>query len=511
MGDTACLMQPFCYASGVSNEANQSNPIHALGQSISFGRFMSESLSWEKWSSFSQNRYVEEAERYSRPGSVAQKKAFFEAHYKKLAAQRAAALLEQQANNAASNNFTQQEHEPIPDNNPNLQTTSPKVKLVVNEKPDFKIPNSRANTLGSNRDPSMTKSETEGQPFVGKPVKVESRSQLQNVDYQREVSEKVSGTPPVKTPILKHKSNKENLSSMRDKKSPVSSSKLLKATETSRFTSSPVKSAVSVCSKKDNFATPATRKPALGSPEKKKSPPKSLHMSNFTPIRELNRLTASVMKRFENARVGAASSKVSEDSSSTPLRTPTMASKNEGQKHSSRTPFIENKRTKTPIDLSTSGSKKSSTKWHLLSAEKKMRSPVISSPFSLRTEERAQRRKKKLEEKFNASEAQKVQLHTKLKEKANTEIRKLRESFCFRARPLPEFYQERKESKEERHKSILTQVESPKQGRKAIQTPLPPRKDSAKNNAVNGGNSTKKMRIHRQIFSTGTKTTDATK
>lgn len=56
---------------------------------------MSEKLDWEKWSSFpTQNRYVAEAERYSRPGSVAQKKAFFEAHYKKLAAARKAAAEE---------------------------------------------------------------------------------------------------------------------------------------------------------------------------------------------------------------------------------------------------------------------------------------------------------------------------------------------------------------------------------------------------------------------------------
>lgn len=74
----------------------QGNPMLALGESISFGRFMSESLSWEKWSTFSHKKYVEEAERYSQPGSVAQKKAFFEAHYKRIAAQKAAALLEQE-------------------------------------------------------------------------------------------------------------------------------------------------------------------------------------------------------------------------------------------------------------------------------------------------------------------------------------------------------------------------------------------------------------------------------
>ncbi|KAJ0962792.1 hypothetical protein J5N97_027914 [Dioscorea zingiberensis] len=51
--------------------------------SISFGRFESESLSWERKSSFSHNRYLEEVEKCSTPGSVNQKKAYFEAHFKK--------------------------------------------------------------------------------------------------------------------------------------------------------------------------------------------------------------------------------------------------------------------------------------------------------------------------------------------------------------------------------------------------------------------------------------------
>lgn len=78
------------------------NPIRSLGQSISFGRFVSDSISWEKWSVFSHNRYVEEAERYAPPGSVAQKKAFFEAHFKEMAARRAAAAAAVDQMNAAS-------------------------------------------------------------------------------------------------------------------------------------------------------------------------------------------------------------------------------------------------------------------------------------------------------------------------------------------------------------------------------------------------------------------------
>ncbi|CAH1420459.1 unnamed protein product [Lactuca virosa] len=58
---------------------------HVHSGSISFGRFESESLSWERRSSFSHNRYLEEVEKYSKPGSVTEKKAYFEAHFRKKA------------------------------------------------------------------------------------------------------------------------------------------------------------------------------------------------------------------------------------------------------------------------------------------------------------------------------------------------------------------------------------------------------------------------------------------
>ncbi|KAG2320957.1 hypothetical protein Bca52824_014170 [Brassica carinata] len=59
----------------------QENSIHS--GSVSFGRFEKEVLSWEKRSSFSHNRYLEEAEKISKPGSVTQMRAHFEAHFKK--------------------------------------------------------------------------------------------------------------------------------------------------------------------------------------------------------------------------------------------------------------------------------------------------------------------------------------------------------------------------------------------------------------------------------------------
>lgn len=64
-----------------------SNP--TLQVSVSFGRFENDSLSWEKFSAFSPNKYLEEVGKCATPGSVAQKKAYFEAHYKKIAERKA--------------------------------------------------------------------------------------------------------------------------------------------------------------------------------------------------------------------------------------------------------------------------------------------------------------------------------------------------------------------------------------------------------------------------------------
>lgn len=66
---------------------------------------MLESLAWEQWPCFSNNRYLEEAKKSSKLGLVAQRKAYFEALYKRNAAKKAGALLEEQ--NAASNDLSE--------------------------------------------------------------------------------------------------------------------------------------------------------------------------------------------------------------------------------------------------------------------------------------------------------------------------------------------------------------------------------------------------------------------
>ncbi|KAJ6769357.1 F3I6.9 PROTEIN [Salix koriyanagi] len=104
----------------------------ALQVSVSFGRFESDSLSWEKWSSFSQNKYLEEVEKCAAPGSVAEKRAYFEAHYKKIAA-RKAELFDQEK---------QLEHESSMESNQNIRYLTGKTDS------DFDVSNGQTSSEG---------------------------------------------------------------------------------------------------------------------------------------------------------------------------------------------------------------------------------------------------------------------------------------------------------------------------------------------------------------------------
>ncbi|XP_021669159.2 protein WVD2-like 7 isoform X2 [Hevea brasiliensis] len=495
MGEPTCLMQqqPFSYAAGIPNEANQGNPLHALGQSISFGRFMSESLAWEKWSTFSHNRYVEEAERFSRPGSVAQKKAYFEAHYKNLAARKAAALLEQA--NAAANNVSEAANE---DEFQENATQDPGIAISSEASfvPDDNVPNSHA---------QMDKSESrkveevdplrENQADLEDFAKIDSLSQVYVADNKEEMKEtEHSGTKLMEKPLLKDFiSNKDDLGSKNKKKPAGCSSKSLISGRASKLPCTPVKPAASVRSRKENNATPISKKSALDSLDKKRSTPKSTYKSaNFTPVRELNRVTSTIIRKIDGSKV-TSNSKASKDCP-TPLRTPTTVSMLTEPKRPLATPQSENRRSKTPLHPSASGSKTGRPKWHFLpkdcskfmsSCRNKSQSPNLSTPFRLKTEERAARRKERLEEKFNANQAQQVQLQATLKEKAETELKRLRQTLCFRARPLPDFYRERATPK---NQVQLTHPQSPNLGRTPTPSMLkstsqPPQRSSFKNSS----------------------------
>ncbi|XP_075515191.1 uncharacterized protein LOC142549870 isoform X3 [Primulina tabacum] len=511
MGDSSCLMHGFSYASAVPNESKQvmgetksGNPVHALGESVSFGRFMTESLSWERWSTFSHKKYVEEAERYAQPGSVAQKKAFFEAHYKRVAAQKAAALLEQE--NAAKNATVSEESEAgyIDDNaddekrmvlNSNfeveekleetkIQNYNKEHNVVVEEigeegrifakveteaKWDSPMRRNSSNKFDNleNHD-NLSASESTGTPEMERPLLIRGNSvqveneatvernsiqRLDNLESHETISgSESSGTPQMERPLLKQSSvaSENNNPSVTSKKSSG-----LSKSSTQRKTwmspSTPAKPITPHLKNENSSVTRSTRKSNVESMDRRRASPKSLRsIINLMPAKEPDKGLNSASKKAESSGIGLGSLRAPKDCA-TPSRTPLVgATKSRRSMYPKATPRSVSRRTKSSVDHSASGCKTSGPKWHLLSSvctnsitacRKKLQSPTITTtPFVLRTEERAAKRKQKLEEKFNANKG----VH---KEKAEDEFRKLSRSFCFKARPLPDFYKERQTPK----------------------------------------------------------------
>ncbi|XP_047947891.1 uncharacterized protein LOC125193963 [Salvia hispanica] len=487
MGDSSCLLHGFSYASAVPNESKQGNHMHALGESISFGRFTADSLSWERWSTFPHKKYVEEAESYAKPGSVAQKKAFFEAHYKRIAAQRAAAaaLLEQE--NAAS---TQNEsvglkddggdHEeggvslnPPPDlanwGSVNVKTLDVKgddggVRISnggvsLNPPPDLadwgsgnvKTPDVKGDGVrisnGWRESGVVRRNQVSKQPSV-------RRSNLENCAAVSAASESSETSSQIEKPLLKNKNvDSEEVSSgmISKRRTGLPSMKTSAHHKPRRIPSTPAKAMTPQLNRESN-ANRSTRKPNVDALDGRRSSPKSLRaLLSLGSFREAEKEPVFKNKGTESLGLAHSSTRTTGECP-TPFKTPAPAStKSRVSSYPAvATPQTENRRKKTP-DPSASGRKTTGPKWHILSAvctkslsayRNKLQSPPVSTPFMLRTEERAAKRKQKLEEKFNATEVQKTQQKT-LKEKAGNEFRKLSCSLCFKARPLPDFYKER--------------------------------------------------------------------
>lgn len=165
---------------------------------------MSESLAWEKWSTFSHNRYVEEAERFSRPGSVAQKKAYFEAHYKNLAARKAAAALLEQANAAAANNVSEPAHEGEVQEHATQDPGS-----AATAEASFVAHDNGASSLvemekSESRKVEEVASTREKQGDMEDLAKVETLNQVNVADNEGEMQEpELSGTKLMEKPLLK--------------------------------------------------------------------------------------------------------------------------------------------------------------------------------------------------------------------------------------------------------------------------------------------------------------------
>uniref|UniRef100_A0A5B6ZZH4 TPX2 C-terminal domain-containing protein n=1 Tax=Davidia involucrata TaxID=16924 RepID=A0A5B6ZZH4_DAVIN len=483
MGEfSACLTRSFSHPSDTSREAKEGDPLRALGESISFGRFMSESLAWEKWSAFSHNRYLEEVEKFSKPGSVAQKKAYFEAHYKKIAAKKAAALLEQEneaANNSPKSNIMDDIH-----HNSSMDSELAKsechvtvVETQVKEASSTEPVDANGYNLNIERNKLETSKvqgaeSTIGHVITESPIQVELSNQIENVENHS----KIIATHQEEKALKDAANQGDSTSTI--KKNKASSSSKLTYSGASKLRS-PAKLTTPIQDMKEENATPNSKKSARDFLDKKRSTPKSLHMSiNFSShAGETSKTSSPILQKLGNSRIVRTFVKTSKDSL-TLQRNPTKVSVTGVSKRSSVTPQPENRRTKTLLDRSVSGSRTVNEKLQSLSRDRlesssacgsKAKSPIISSSFIFRSGERVAKRKEffqKLEEKLNAKEAEKVQLQTKSKEKAEKDFKKMRQNIGFTDKPITIIPHETESPNNHMKKIPLTRPRSPKLGRK---------------------------------------------
>ncbi|KAK2987164.1 hypothetical protein RJ640_030756, partial [Escallonia rubra] len=310
MGESpGCLTRSFSQPSP-SRGLKEGDPLRALTTSISFGRFMTEPLDWEKWSSFNHNRYLEEVEKYSKPGSVAAKKAYFEAHYKRIAAKKAAALLGED-NEAAQNSPGLGDADETCNGTPVDVGLAKSNTHVVNEtqgkeapRPDpvFTVDASKC-TLNFEKN-EMGTSKIEGSESLSDqpasavdPIQAGLPSQLEMVKNRSKVMSTQEENIGIK--------NAANVgTSANKKKSAVSSSKSSIYTGASKL-QAPVKLAAPIHPRKEDNITPKCNKTERELfMEKKRATPKVLHMSiNFASHVGESIKSSPVMQKIGNSRI----------------------------------------------------------------------------------------------------------------------------------------------------------------------------------------------------------------
>ncbi|XP_057776866.1 protein WVD2-like 7 [Salvia miltiorrhiza] len=405
MGESAAwLVRSFSQPSPTSEEEKKGNPIdRALTASVSFGRFMSESLDWEKWSAFTNNRYLEEVEKYSKPGSVAAKKAYFEAHFKR---RRAAALLEQQ--NAAACTFS--------------ETENTEAKIDDNSSLDLGI-----------KEAGIQSSE---------PAIPSGQSGNHDTSFERTLEDTKRGaTETAMKPLanhLKHDvcivdtvSKKEDTTRNKDDSAignPASGQKIPKAPSAKMLIKgvgckcSPSVEPIIPVQLKNSEKSPESKRNSTDSSNKRRSYLTSLHMSINLASRSgaTQNDISSGLPKIENSRVIRAPAKKYKNSSP---QTSTRASVSGLIKHFSVAPTPENRRTVRSRGDSISEAKTADDKVQSPSSNypkssnlfgNKARLPTVPSSFTFKSEERAVKRREffqMLEQKAKLKE--KHQMHAK--------------------------------------------------------------------------------------------------
>ncbi|KAI9125249.1 hypothetical protein K1719_003865 [Acacia pycnantha] len=433
-----------------------------LQVSVSFGRFENDSVSWEKWSTFSPNKYLEEVEKCATHGSVAQKKAYFEAHYKKIAARQAELLSQEKETDKDALKSEDEDGEDqsgicradaefdASDNKKSIEGIKQETHSFDSSEGDFAVSGdyqissvdrenkqlecrSDSSQVEKPEEEEMTTIEAqdlkESSPELDKEIVMASEAEPKHVTTG---NRKINTAKAKKKPVLPS-SNVAHVSSPRSLRSTTV------PTKTPAFASS-------------------TRKGNSSTGENKRIANKALHMSlSFGPSKpDPSPLTSmrksSIMEKMGDKEIVKRTFKTFQS-----INLP----KTSGEERSLVRKQIPSRMTEPRLQKSMPLRKENGRPTKADSINK-ISGNAVRASGSLKSDMRAEKGKefpKKIEEKSNSKEAERVPLQSKLKEQREAENKKVKHNF--KATPLPAFYRAQKVSKNQSEKGNVN-PEAPK-------------------------------------------------
>ncbi|XP_030453147.1 protein WVD2-like 7 [Syzygium oleosum] len=456
----------------------QADSIHS--GSISFGRFEKEPLAWERRSSFSHNRYLEEVEKFSRPGSVNEKKALLEAHFKKKP------LLHQSSSESQTGRDHRRDEYDTSDS-----TSREGFELAIEDDYFGRFDESPARSgcsgeykvrAGEREDPGVSSFPSREKDVVddlsmdfipieydaGMPIYLEdghddlpigcAETQIGaklSSDYdEREAencSEAIYSYIKCETNQMVEKNCSET-SHLSPKLASASETKLTEATAKSQFSVADDKRNISAESSKDLNKTLGGR--IRGSPSRTNRQKDStlsavqasrlVHKSSNSEQRE--KLVMKPMREDNSKRGGK---KISEPQSMSMMKLESSAD-------STRSRLKQIAQSQKPETKST------------------------SKGFNFLSDQRAERRKEffmRLDEKMHAKDAEIHEVQAKAQEETQADIKLLRKSLNFKATPMPSFYRATLPSGSDGNKASSTKVRS---SISSMRCPSSPKQDASR-------------------------------